>query len=547
MTARPSRLWPLVYLPVPLLALWGVVRYEGWPVNHELYIHFERVEAFRRAYRAGDWFPAWTAFAEHGHGDALPFFYHRLFNTIGSLFAITTGSTYFAVKLSVYLVMLVGLWGMDRAIADLGGSRLHRFLGACLVALSNYALVDWMVRGSTAELTAFMLMPWVFLYLLRALRAREGGVGLGLSLALLFFAHSAIFYFAVLMLGPIVAAQLVAAHRRREALGATLRPFVVGAVACAVVCGPYVVAIAVIGRAFSLSELTRAWSPLRFMQPIGRYFFDPSLGWSPQFRFEVGTSVLVAVALLAAVALRVRARVNRTVVATLLFALVFCFWLQTPLAGRFYRSFPGAGYLGFPWRLLCTLTVAFVLLLCHLAARVARAGRGPRLIADVVLVLAASYQVAFSLVAQERVKARYTRADIQAHLDALDLVTVGEYVPNAVGGRRGLPAQSRPFVSGPGCVALSVAGSGDPARNVHIQRVPITVTSTHGCQVALDQFTNPFLAVESDAAVSVTSSPQHTIVVQVPPGVVRFTLVQRSLWAVTWGELRRWLSPSAAP
>jgi hypothetical protein len=534
--------WWQVYLPVPALGLWGVLLRAGWPHNHELYAHFERVEAFRRAYRAGDWFPTWTSFADRGHGDALPFFYHRLFNTIASIFAIAGGSSYAAVKISVYLVMLLGLWGMDRAVGAVGGSRFNRFVGACLVVFSNYSLVDWWVRGSMAEFTAFMLLPWVVYFLVKVLRERQGGVGLGVSLAFLFYAHSAIFYFTVLMLPLAFVVQLGVGLRRHEPWRAVIRPWLVAATMCALLAGPYALAIAFIGRAFSLEELARAWSPIRQLVPFHWIFYDEIFEWGRKWRIEIGRSLLVGAVVLAAAAAVVRAKVDRAIIGLTLFFLGFCLWLQTPLAIPFYRSFPGAMYLGFPWRLLCVVTVALVLLLCHLAAAVENMGRRPRIFARAVLGVVCAYQIAFAVAAQRPIAgAHYSRADIQAHLDHLDIGTVGEYLPIEVGGRRGLPPP-RPFVQGRGCSDISMDGGTDPATNVHIRRVGLRVTSPLGCQIELNQFANPFLAVESDAAIRVGKSPEHTIVVDVPPGTVRLTLFRRSLVAVAFGEFKRWVT-----
>ena len=101
-------------LLLAIFATSAAVRTEGWPVNHEFFAHFERVETFRRAYEAGDFFPLWTPFSNNGHGSPIPFFYHRLFNTIASVIAFVLGSTYQGVKLSVTLVALVGAIGMDQ-------------------------------------------------------------------------------------------------------------------------------------------------------------------------------------------------------------------------------------------------------------------------------------------------------------------------------------------------------------------------------------------------------------------------------------------------
>jgi hypothetical protein len=115
--------------------------------------------------------------------------------------------------------------------------------------------------------------------------------------------------------------------------------------------------------------------------------------------------------------------------------------------------------------------------------------------------------------------------------------TVGEYLPvQPGGGRTPIPA-IQPFVAGPGCASINVAGSKDPATDVHVKRVDVTVQSPSGCDVTFNQFANPFLGVESRASIKIDQSPQHTIAVHVPPGTVEVTLFRRSLIAVVAHEL----------
>jgi hypothetical protein len=545
MSQAPSwarTLWPLLYLPLPIAGMWAGLAYDGWPRNHEYFAHFERIEAFRRAYAAGDWFPLWTVFADQGHGNALPFFYHRLFNTLGSILAVITGSTYSAVKVGVFIVMLVGLWGTDRAVASVGGSRLHRFLGACLVVFSCYSLTDWLVRGSTAEFTAFMLTPWTFDALLRSARDRKGGVGLGVSLALMFYAHTAIFYFMALIVAGVFAGCLVCGRRAGVATWEVVKPFARGAATAAVMAGPYALAIGLIGRHFNLSVLNLAWSPLRNMRPLWQYLHDPTFDWGGQWRgvsVEIGRATVAALVVLAGIALNKRPKLNWTTLWILIGPLLFCLWLQTPLSGPFYRYVPGAMFLGFPWRLLCVMTTVVVLIDCHLAARLAALGGRTRYVSIAVLVAATAYQIWFAMDAQDIRYGRYSKAEIEADLETLDIYTLGEYLPKTVRGPRRVPRR-RPFITAEGCTRVSV-GSADPARNMHIHRLEILVTSAQGCRVALNQFASPFLEITSASAVEVGVASDQTLSVTVPPGEVELSVRERCLPGIVLDELRTML------
>ena len=111
---------------------------------------------------------------------------------------------------------------------------------------------DWLVRGSTAEFTAFMLLPWLYAYCMRLLRGEAVGGRMGVVVALLFYAHNALCYFGVLI--PAVAA-IIRVFDRTDSWPwwRRLMPFRAwSAVAFLLVAGPYIAVTAVTAPLFNL-------------------------------------------------------------------------------------------------------------------------------------------------------------------------------------------------------------------------------------------------------------------------------------------------------
>ena len=108
-----------LYLLVATLAAWCVLSIDSWPWNHDYVSTFQRVEVFRLAYLAGDFFPIWTPFGQNGYGSPFPFFYHRLYNSVVGLIALVC-STVTAVRISIPLMLLIGGLGMFRLAKRVG-------------------------------------------------------------------------------------------------------------------------------------------------------------------------------------------------------------------------------------------------------------------------------------------------------------------------------------------------------------------------------------------------------------------------------------------
>lgn len=535
---RTELAWAAALAALAVMATRASWQFSGWPINHEFYAHFERVETFRRAYAAGDWFPLWTPFSNNGHGSPIPFFYHRLFNTVAGLFALVSKSTYVGVKAAVTAFMFVGAFGMDRAARDLGASRAVRLAAAGLFVFSPYVMTDWLTRGSTAEFVAFMLAPFLLQYCLRATRGEAVGGRLGVVVALMYYAHNVVCYFALLV--PLTAAiiAIVKASDRGQRL-ARAKVFVIAGCVFFLIAGPYLLAVVLTGKLFDIKALTLAWSPLKTMRPLKYYLTDPSFDWGRQWQglsVEIGLPSVIAAALMIVLAATARARIDVSALALLLSTLAVFMFLQTPSAGPFYLKFPGAMYLGFPWRLLALIVTQVILFLALLSASLKAAAPWRRDVGVLLLLGAAAWQADRSFHAQDVKYGRYTKAQIEKKVTDLEVPTIGEYLPAGVGGLRRIPAR-QPLVAWTDCASVKLSGT-DPTTGAHLRRLIVEATSPQGCKVRLNQFASPFLRVGGVAS-KPSDTAERTIELMMPPGTQVATVSPRGLWGLIVAALRR--------
>jgi hypothetical protein len=377
-----------------LLLCWSLFAIKGVPATHDG-LGLVVIEMYRRAYRAGDYFPVWTVFGENGHGSALPILYHRLHGQLGALLALWTG-TVVAMKACVPFWLTVGAMGMRRLCRFHGARPWVAWIAGVMLMAANYTVADWYIRGAAAEFVGFMLVPWGLRYVYELLERRWGAVRLALSASLIFYAHMLTFYFFVVTATVIVVPRLLALRaygwpRFRGALGRAIGAGLLLTMAIAPLAGAvlYASEFCGIGRSGMISHL----------DPWRDYLADRgTISWSRtvvegQMSLEVGrwsVLCLVGFLLVAPVARSaLRRRVGVFVVLTIVYVL-----LQHVGMGFWFDLLPGASKLQFPARLLVFIVPA-TLLFTAIATEGALRSKLPlvRLFACVLPLVAAVCQV----------------------------------------------------------------------------------------------------------------------------------------------------------
>jgi hypothetical protein len=363
----------LCFIPVAVGLSWCLVAFKGVPLTHDgMGLVF--IEAYRRAYRAGDFFPTWTSFGENGHGSSLLILYHRLHAQLAALLALGTG-TVVALKVSIPFWLTIGGIGMRRYCRFHDVRPWVAWVCGVFLMSSNYVNANWYIRGATAEFVAFMLVPWGLRYASELFERRWGVVRMGVATALIFYAHMMTFYFFVLTAGLVIAVEFyrlrVCGWRRLRA--AASRGLAFGALVTCLI-GPAAAAVTYTNAFSPLAPFGMRSHPWDFA-PFSVYFADPALSWSRkvfegEMTLEIGRWILLCLGVFLLIEPRARRSVWQRVDVLVLVAAWYValqhygmtFWIEL---------LPGAQKLQFPARLLVFI-VTIAILAMGIATEAAR-------------------------------------------------------------------------------------------------------------------------------------------------------------------------------
>jgi hypothetical protein len=531
----------MAFGPLAVLLSWSLFAVPGMPLTHDgLGLAF--VEAYRRSYRGGDYFPLWTPFAEAGHGSAFPILYHRLHAQVFGLLAVKLGSL-IALKVSIPMLLVVGAVGMRRLGLAMGVRPWLAWIAGVLLMAAPYVVTDWFVRGATAEFTAFMLVPWCLREALRAFDDDWGPVRLAVASALLFYAHMMTFYVFVLVAFVVIAGSLLG----RRAFGwPGLRPAIrrgavfVALLTCAI--GPYAAAVKYAVAFSGLNKLEMRGDDEAYY-PLTSFFADPNFSWSrAQYSGDVSVEIGRWALLCLGVALLVEPAARtalRRVLGLVVLAIAFL-GLQRKEMSFVFGDVPGAAAIQLPTRLLVYI-VPIVLLCMAMALEQALRSKRPwvRAVALVMPAVAAAGQVTLAASTQRAIWGQQVaRSDIDQAMDNEQDVTTGKmavysawhlFAPK----RQGSPPAA-PFLEAKGDCAISSPGLMDVestqvvASNVPVSPVSLTVHG-HDCSVTSNQYQSSLLRADFSGPGELRSADDGTTILVVPDGGTRVRLRERGV------------------
>lgn len=520
-TGRDVRKWavPALGLGLALTMVLPIAVVPGWPYSHEYAAPFERVESFRRAFLALDFFPTWTPFCFNGHGSPSPLIYHRLFNVIAGLLAVPFG-TALGTRLALLGFAWLGAVGCYRLLRRLEVRPALAMLLTAGFLWSPYSLTNWLIRGSFAEFSLFMVLPWLLETLVRQQSGERVWRPLGVWLALVLHAHQSVGLYVASL--PVLSTALALVVRR--AWTRVLFDSIKAALLAGALTLPWLVAVLRIGPAFRLDTL-KTYVPWGQYLPWHRYLLDSEFAWGSTFQgssVELSRWVLSAllIGLLAAVLGGARTgRPREFLFFTSVLLGAGC--LQLDVATAFYQRVPHGDLLQFPWRLLTVMTPVAILMLGLLLEALAR-GRGGRVLALALAAWVAIGHGALMWRAQHLSYPRYSEMELGRRLTDLDGPgSAGEYLPASTP----QPPPRTPWLQPDGCSIQRVS----PAEPAHFRTLVVELSpSATPCRLVFSQFSTPVLAVEGDGEREDDGGP--FITVRVRPGGTHVVLRRRALF-----------------
>jgi hypothetical protein len=387
---RPNVAYETGYAAVVLfaitVALVPVWTRAGWPLNQGTTGPLLLVQFYAAHFRHLDFFPVWSSSDGIGLGTPILLYYHRLFYYVaGLIYTVAGGGLKQSVELTLAIFLVVGAYGMRRAIGVVTQSRLLRVIGSIGFLFTNYAFTDWLdPRGDLAEFSALMLVPWLLYWCLNLVQRRAVSLSLIPVMVLLVNAHSAV---ALICLFTLAVALIVfVAVVGLQGLRAALRRLLICFVATALLLAPLLVAQLRFSDAYDPATKNEAAAPiwLEFIG-FGRYLVDTSYRWTtigqiPPFgnlvQIDYAIWVPLAAALLVAVVFAARRSLgrgprrwvtDRPVMAFLVGSLAIYLFLQLRASKFVYRLLTPLQVINFPWRMLAFITPIGILLVAIVA------------------------------------------------------------------------------------------------------------------------------------------------------------------------------------
>lgn len=371
------------FLGLLVLVFHNVITREGWPYNHDYQAMQFRTLVYAYHYDQFDFFPLWSSGEAGGMGSPLPLFYHKLFFWVSACFFEVLHHMQASIILACAVFVAVGCAGVFRFLRIMGLRIWPSVLIAFLLPLQHYAYTDWFVRGAVAEFSAMMVIPWLFVWCAHYLKTGVFGYSLVWVLLAVYFAHSIIGYYAVLIVLCAVAIRWNH-HFEWAEVWSTIRRSVIAGVVFAGVMSIYLIPAYLVSDWYDPSKIKM--NIVDFFKPLWLYFYDGDYSFhdSPNgYTVQVSGVVWISIGVLTLWWMIHKAVVRERVLLPtpaahlirlhLMASMLFCFLLQLSLSMPFYFFVPGADFIQFPWRLLSFIEVSLILVIGLMVLRVSQA------------------------------------------------------------------------------------------------------------------------------------------------------------------------------
>jgi len=340
---------------------------DGWPMAHEAGTFAMRTLITASHYKFHDFFPIYSSADNYNFGSPFLAFYHKLFYAVAATLFLIFSDIKIALAAAVWIFLMIGAGGIYGALREIKLSKISAICGGIFLIFANYTVTNWLVRGAMAEFSAAMLIPITLKYFLRMMRKEKINHGLAICLALLFYAHSVIFFYFALFL--FLAALVVL---RQKFFALIFNKSAISPIALFfILCLPNLWVIFSFWSEYDLSLInSREYDPAIQFHPFYDYFYWNRWRYGLSFvgincQIDLGLIIGIFVALIVIFwqkKFEILSAKNLASILPLLFILLLCIILQMPLSAFFYEHFSAAKLIQFPWRLLAIATPLLIII-----------------------------------------------------------------------------------------------------------------------------------------------------------------------------------------
>lgn len=367
------------------LALSLVGRHSGWsfgqtPPDPLL------VQIYAAHFRHGDLYPVWSSSDAFGMGTPVPLFYQRAFFTVGGLvFIVLGGSLKATLVVTLGIFMLIGAYGMRKALSLVTESRLLMVVGSVGFLISNWTFSEWLLRADLAEFSALMIVPWLIYWCLTLIRDRRWSWSIVPVVVALVWAHNTVALLAIILLVVTGVAFLIC--YRLAGLRAVAYRLIVSIGLAALILAPGLLAEVKMGKYYDpastiINENTFV-SSFTFVKPWA-VLYNPSFHWLSRtsnakavpfgldLQLDVAITLLLILGLVTVLVLWFRTHVrhvpaevpgvNRVIVTVLVVSFAIYQLMQFRVSLPAWDAFWQLKVIGYPFRMMTfSIPLAFVL------------------------------------------------------------------------------------------------------------------------------------------------------------------------------------------
>jgi hypothetical protein len=371
-------------LAAATLILSLVGRRAGWPLGQQYNRELTLVPIYAAHFRHLDLFPVWSSSDGLGMGTPVLLYYQKaFFYPAGLLYMILGGALKPTLVLSIGLFLVVGAYGMRRALEMITDNRLLCTVGSVGFLFTNYVFTDWLTRGDLPEFAAIMIVPWLLFWCLNLVRHHRVSLLLIPTMVLLVDAHSAIALLSLFTLAIAFTTFLVSAGwRGLRAVGPRLA---IAVAATTLLLAPMLLAELRFAQDYDPANKVTHYAAISAdYVGFGSYFVDNSYRWLSanthnfvQIDYLIWVPLAVCLIALAARCIISRTRPDRwlsaqgmpvSTIAFLSLSIAVYLFLQLRISLFVYDALSPLKVIDYPYRMLGFITpIAIILLVivCH--------------------------------------------------------------------------------------------------------------------------------------------------------------------------------------
>ncbi len=375
----------ILYLLIISISLSPILIHNGWPMNHEWWSFFDRIQIYTRHLKQFDIIPLWSTNDGLGMGSPLPLFYHKLFYFPASIFYIIIGNMKISVLLTITVFLEIGCFGIYKICRLVDLDNISSILFSLCIIFLNYTITNWFVRGAMAEFSASMIIPYMILWCIDFIITKKFKLYIIPVFVLIYLAHSVIAYYTIFSI-IIVIGYIILRNYKIFNYSHFIKRALISGFYILFILSIYLIPMLICSNNFNISKIKGGyWAPIYNFQPFHKYILD-KFTWQHDWQnmtiqFDLPVSILIIFTLTLLFYLKHKKQpdiiykeilpINQIIIFTIVLD-IFYILLQFKFMNFFYKIVPGAEYIQFPWRLLAFIQILNLLILIILTKKLYR-------------------------------------------------------------------------------------------------------------------------------------------------------------------------------